>query len=308
MMSRDKTLKALLLRNDWLKGYAKNVTSQYGEDGILRKIFQVLGRTKGWCVEFGAGDGKTNSNVWVLMNREGWSGVLIESDNRQFQKLNKLYQRNDRVICIYGSVGFRGNSKLDIILKKTFTPHAYDLLVIDVDGNDYHIWDAVNKYIPKVVMIEFNPSIPNNITFIQPKNEAISQGSSLLAITQLARKKGYELVSVTDCNALFVRKRYYALFGINDNSLSVMRANNIYETQIYQLYDGTLSLAGCSRLIWHDERINIQKLQTLPIGLRTFPPKMKASQKVQLLQYNCTSRLWRGFKHLIKRIIQNLRS
>jgi hypothetical protein len=63
------------------------------------------------------------------------------------------------------------------------------LLTIDIDGNDYHIWDSMQKYQPKVVIIEYNPTIPNDIKFIQEANFDVNQGSSLRAKIELGGKK-----------------------------------------------------------------------------------------------------------------------
>ncbi len=45
--------------NIWLNDFAKSVTSQDGEDGIVGKILSVIKNTDKWCVEFGSWDGKT---------------------------------------------------------------------------------------------------------------------------------------------------------------------------------------------------------------------------------------------------------
>jgi hypothetical protein len=49
--------------------YGTNVTSQSGEDGILREVFARIGLKSRWCVEFGAWDGKKFSNTFDLALR-----------------------------------------------------------------------------------------------------------------------------------------------------------------------------------------------------------------------------------------------
>ena len=64
-----------------------------------------------------------------------------------------------------------------------------------MDGVDYHILDSLSTYLPKIICIEFNPTIPNECSYIQPKSMAIKHGNSAKALTDLAKSKGYELVA-----------------------------------------------------------------------------------------------------------------
>src|ERR1700736_6997956 len=71
----------------WLLDHRSNVTSQIGQDGILARIFDLIGFGQKLCVEFGAWDGKFLSNTWNLIANENWGGVLIEGDPAKFQAL-----------------------------------------------------------------------------------------------------------------------------------------------------------------------------------------------------------------------------
>ena len=276
--------------NDWLLSYKKDITSQCGEDGILEKIFEIIKGDK-WCVEFGAYTGKKLSNTWNLLINKNWFGVLIEADKKKFIKLKETYKNINRVICFKKFVNFSGNNSIDNILSETNIPKSFDLISIDIDGNDYHIWDSMEKYTPKVVVIEFNPTIPDDIEFIQEKNMKIWQGSSLLSLINLANKKDYELIAVTLVNAIFVKKKYYNLFKIADNSLSLMHNNaKQYQTRLFQLFDGTLVLIGCDKLLWHngiyEKKIKQKKIQVLPKFLRVYPPNYHPLYKLWKRIYN----------------------
>ena len=181
-----------------------------------------------------------------------WGGVLIEADPQRFQELSALYRDRSDVHCAQDLVGFEGHQSLDAVLDRAPVPLPYDfdLLSIDVDGADYHVWDSLQHYQPRLVVIEFNPTIPNHVVFIQSRSMSVHQGSSLLAITQLAKKKGYELVSTTTYNAFFVRACDYGLFGIENNSLEFMHDVPM-ATDLFQLYDGTLFISGCKKLLWY---------------------------------------------------------
>src|SRR5579872_1690072 len=100
------------------------------------------------------------------------------------------------------------------MLVGTPIPRDFDLLSIDIDGNDYHAWAAVKTYRPKAVVIEFNPTIPNEVDFVQEPVTHLNHGASLAALVRLAREKGYELVSTTLNNAFFVEQKYFSRFNI----------------------------------------------------------------------------------------------
>ena len=80
---------------------------------------------------------------------------------------------------------------------------------------------------------------------------------------------GYELVSTTTYNAVFVQNRLYPLFNIGDNSIDVMHDVPI-PMEIFQLYDGTLKLTGCKKLIWKKVPIEEERLQVIAPEERFF--------------------------------------
>lgn len=272
-----------------LLAFAYNTVSQTGEDGILEKIFEIMEIARGWCVEFGAWDGKHLSNTYNLISNHGWSGVLIEADKKKFQELQATYRDIPRVLALNKLVSFGGGDTLDTILASTPIPLDFDFLSIDIDGNDYHIWESLRNYAPKVVCIEHNGSIPHNIEFVQPRNMSINQSASPLALKKLGKAKGYELVCVNCHNSIFVKESYYSLFGIEDNSLERLWPKEYEFLQIYQLFDGTLVLHGPAMLGWHSAPIRQDKIQVLPRYLRfmtyTKGPFRRFVQRVYLWLY-----------------------
>ncbi len=257
--------------NQWLNDFAKNVTSQYGEDGIIEKVLETVTDNDNWCVEFGAWDGKLFSNTYSLINNKGYSAVLIEADSRKFRDLLNTYKRNSKVIPLNAFVGFEKENNLDVLLEPTGIPVNFDFLSINIDGNDYHVWEAVRNYKPKVVIIEYNPTISNKINFVQEPDIRINQGSSLLATDKLSKIKGYELVAVTHANAIFVDLKYFGLFGIKNNQVDVMRTDESSVTYIFNGFDGTVFIRGCGKLAWHGIPYRESKIQPLPKWLRGYP-------------------------------------
>jgi hypothetical protein len=259
----------------YLKKYAKNVMSQGGEDGIVEQLLTILGSSPAskWCVEFGAWDGKHYSNTWNLINHHDYSAVMIEGSHTRFQDLLATYGAVPRVVCLNRIVSFvQGPDSLDSIFAETPLPKVFDLISIDIDGNDYHVWDSLKVYTPRIVVIEFNSTIPNDVVFVQDMDFKVNQGCSLLALIELGKAKGYELAYVTHLNAIFVRAEEFPKLGIADNDIDAMYMPFI-EPKMFQAFDGTLFNVGMDRLQWtlKNTKVKSTQFQLLPAAKRWFP-------------------------------------
>ena len=241
-----------LLKSDsrLLQEYRKNTKTQFGEDGVFAEIFNRMGVKHSVCCDVGASDGVVFSNSWRFINECGWRGVLIEGDSDRVDALIDCYENNERVSLVGAMVDSTG-ATLDSILSQLDIPHDFDFLSIDVDGIDWHIWESLSGYRPRVVCIEFNPSMQNNVHYVQDADTSIQQGSSLRAMIKLGNKKGYELVATTDVNAIFVIREEFAQFGIEDNSIHSMHSPGGYESVLFQFYDGKTMRGGQLDRIWN---------------------------------------------------------
>ncbi len=248
-----------------------DVYSQAGEDGVIAAILDALPDKDGWCVEFGAWDGQHLSNSRNLIENRDYAAVLIEGDQERSEDLKQAYADNDRIHPVNAFVGITQEDGLDSILATTPIPENFDFLSIDIDGNDYHVWKAVKQYRPKVVCIEYNPTIPNEVDFVQPADPNITQGSSAAAMARLGEEKGYKLVCALRLNAFFVDAKYFNLLEINDNSLHALRTDLGAVTWIFSGYDGHIFLRGACRLPWHGIRMDESKVQHLPNDMQRFP-------------------------------------
>ncbi len=261
---------------NWLINFHNNQASEHGEDGVIRKIFEILRPENKWVCEFGAHDPEVISNTWRLINREGWNALLIEADDFYYGKLKEYYRDSTTVHCVNTKVSYEGDEKLDTILKNTPVPANLDFMVIDIDGNDYHVWDEIKTYLAKVVMIEFNASIPTSVAHVQPRNMTLNQGTSLKAMVDLAKRKGYKLIAVTSWNVFFVQEQYYSLFFQEEPLLEdmyVFPAKHPIEMRGFQLYDGTIKLAPWDTMLWHQIDLKHNDYQVLPESFRFFSRK-----------------------------------
>jgi hypothetical protein len=288
----------------WLLEHKRNEYSQTGEDGIIEKILQVLPNNDKWCVEFGAWDGIFLSNTRHLICAKGFSAVLIEATPDRFRDLQRNYSHcREKVVTINSLVGFGDDDNLDRILDDTPVPDDFDLLSIDIDGNDYHVWKRSVRYRPKVVVIEFNPTIPTEIKFVQPANLSIRQGASLMSMVELGKEKGYELVSVLRYNAFFVSEEYFHLFHLESNAPHVLRTDLSRITYLFSGYDGKVFLHGYCRLPWHGIDLEESAIQPLPSYLQRHPESFRTGQKIAFYLFLLFNDPERFLKMLRKRAI-----
>lgn len=182
-----------------LAQYELSLYSQNGEDGVLSKIFQVIDPDVHYFVDFGAYDGMTGSNSYLL-RREGWLGLLLD---RMFdvprQNLHKEFITAENINEIF--------EKYDV-------PLNFGLLSIDIDYNDFYVWQALDeKYQPAVVVIEYNAThLPDEDKVVKYRPYFCGDGTtyfgaSILALYNLGRSKGYSLVYAekSGTNLFFIR-------------------------------------------------------------------------------------------------------
>lgn len=198
--------------------YAKNVTSQFGEDGIIEEIFRRITPYTKTCVEFGAWDGEHLSNTYHLWHNLGWRALLIEGDSERCNRLRQRTSDNSLVTVVNAYVTPTGSTSLDSLISNTGFERHPDLVCIDIDGDDYHILCSLTDSRPRVLVVEYNPTIPPHVDLFQQAGGAL--GSSALAIVRLASAKGYTLACMTDSNCIFVRSDEFEKLQVPEVNLA----------------------------------------------------------------------------------------
>lgn len=282
----------MLRKPTWLLDHRRDVYSQTGEDGIIEAILETIGERNRWCVEFGAWDGQHLSNTRNLIESRGYNAVLIEGDKRRFDALSKFHSGNRMVFPINAFVGFNGKNSLDTILKTTPIPPDFDFLSIDIDGNDFHVWEALSDYRPKLVCVEFNPTIPTDCEFVQKPEADLNVGSSISAFVSLAKRKGYSLACALSFNAFFVRDDLFSRLEIADNSVHILRTELGSVTHVFQGFNGQIFIMGSRQMPWHGLRLEDRDFQILPTALQKFPAAYNA---IELQMFNLL-KSWRRLK------------
>ena len=181
-----------------LASHERSVYSQYGEDGVIERIFECIGATNRSFVEFGAGDGLAVSNTAHLRLNRGWTGLLMDGN-----------PRGEGDLIVRARIDAEN---VEALFERHGVPRVFDLLSIDIDGNDYWVWNAIRRFTPRVVVIEYNIFFGLDrcrTMAYQPDHvwdESTYHGASLAALHKLGRSKGYSLIWTESYspNAFFV--------------------------------------------------------------------------------------------------------
>jgi hypothetical protein len=265
-----------------------NVHSQYGEDGLIKYFNEKMKVDNGYFVEFGAWDGRYLSNCANLAD-QGWSGCFIEGDENRYRDFLANYQKNKKIVGVNCMVAPEGECSLDSILSKAGSPQLIDVLSIDIDGFDYLIWESFTKHDARLVIVEFNPTIPANVSVIQNEVGGTGFGNSLSALWELGISKGYELVACTALNAFFIRSddcKRFEIPGYKPWELKDLE----FESFLFHGYNGRVKLAGHGSLVWHGIQFDEQKFQVLPESLQRLPAGQEDSYFVELGKFKSLPR------------------
>jgi hypothetical protein len=196
-----------------LERHGGKVWSQNDEDGILHEIFRRIGIASRTFVEFGVSDGRECNTLRLLV--EGWRGLWMESGTQECEAIRRIFAAplaDGRLELQQVSVTVE-NVDLLIAGSQASAAGELDLLSIDIDGNDYHVMQAVESVRPRVIVIEYNAKFPPPMDLVLPYDPGFSwdgsdyAGASLQALANLAARRGYRLVgtNITGTNAFFVR-------------------------------------------------------------------------------------------------------
>ena len=217
-----------------------SVHSKNGEDGIISLIFSKLNISKGLFIDVGASDGIQFSNTYSLFSK-GWEGIYIESNRKKFQDLHNNFKKfNNKVNLINQEVGFDIQNSLDKIIDSTkFKNKIFDFMSLDVDGLEYNIFKALNKYLPTVICINVNPGhSPLFNREIPPEIAKNNIGQSMNIVFKEAKKKGYFPLCFTG-NLFLIKKIHLNHFSCYQKSLTQMYTEyleNLPTSELKYLY------------------------------------------------------------------------
>lgn len=219
-----------------LNRYEYQVFSQNGEDGIIEEIFKRIGTKNKFFVEFGAANGLWNNTSNLLV--KNWQGLWIEGDKKCIGEIKTKFGSLIEAKKLTIKQEFVTPENVEKLFKASRLPQDFDLLSIDIDGNDYWVWQAIKTFKPRVITIEYNSLFRPETKWVMkhnPKhiwNYTCYAGASLKSLEILGEQKGYKLVGCDflGVNAFFVRKDI-----VRDKFLAPYTAENHYEPPRYFL-------------------------------------------------------------------------
>jgi hypothetical protein len=194
------------------------VFSQFEEDGKLLFIFSIIGMDNKTFVEIGSDDG-VNSNSANLYFNFGWTGLFIDGNPKSIKRGIKFFGKyphpwfyKPKFVCAKVT-----RENINELIKNAGIEGEIGLLSIDIDGNDYWIWEAIDVISPKVVIIEThnefgmnNIVVPYDANYSYPGKHPVYHGASPVAMNNLARRKGYRLAGANELgfNFIFVKNGF----------------------------------------------------------------------------------------------------
>lgn len=190
------------------------VFSQWGDDGIIQFLVDYLQPENNIFIEFGVEDYEEANSRFLMINN-CWKGLVMDSSQEHINHI-----KNSNVYWKYqleAIPAFVNRNNINNLLQSYLKGSYADLMIIDIDGNDYWIWDAIDVTNPTIVIVEYNSlfgcdraiTIPYSDNFLRTKSHYsnLYYGASLPALFHLAKQKGYQLIACNSNgnNAYFVR-------------------------------------------------------------------------------------------------------
>jgi len=218
--------------------------SQHDEDGIIQEIIRRQGKGPMTFVEFGVGDGLENNTLLLL--KQGWRGLWIDASPENASAIRSRFETQIKTGQLSFLERMITRENINGLIDTHFSGEI-GLLSIDIDGNDYYVWEAIEVVAPQIVVIEYNAKYPPPIKWSISYNPdhvwdySDYQGASLAALAELGNKKKYQLVgcNVNGTNAFFVRKDL-----LNGRFVESADPMVYYHPPRYYLMEGFQSMSG----------------------------------------------------------------
>lgn len=198
---------------DRLFKYEFSIFSQFGDDGIIQFLVNYLDINEKKFIEFGVTDYIESNTRFLLMNNN-WEGLVMDGNQDAVNTINNSYYYW-KYNLIAKKLWVTKNNINDFIKDNGFNGEI-GLLHIDLDGNDYWIWEALESVSPIIFIAEFNSvfslnpyTVPYSESFYRTSahHSNLYWGCGLTAICELSSKKGYSFIGCNSAgnNAYFVR-------------------------------------------------------------------------------------------------------
>lgn len=193
--------------------------SNQEEDGIILSLLAKLNIREGFFLDLGSND-CINSNCASLVFHFNWTGIFVDAD----EKLLRIGKRNYRFFGKADGLefvpAFLDPETVDGFVKGMVKGREVDFMSLDIDGNDYAIWKAIQSVQPKLLVIEnrIEYGLEEIVVSPGPSTPAEQWGASITSMVQLGKAKGYTLVAANAAgfNTFFLRNDLLGLSGLQE--------------------------------------------------------------------------------------------
>jgi hypothetical protein len=238
------------------------VFSQWGEDGIIQYLLARVPIERKVFVEFGV-ENYTESNTRFLLTHDYWAGLVIDGSAKNIDYIRRdpiYWAANLKAEC-----AFVTQENINGLLARNGITGDIGLLSVDIDGNDYWVWQAIDTISPRIVVCEYNSQFgpiaevttPYDAAFVRDTAHfsKIYYGASIGALNTLAARKNYSLVASNSAgnNVFFVRNDLVGPLPVVSPAQAYRRA------QFREYHDET------GRLTFDDFETRLRKISHLPL-------------------------------------------
>jgi hypothetical protein len=190
--------------------------SQFEEDGLLLYVLSLIENVKPIFFEFGSDDG-INSNSANLHFNHDWTGLFIDANSKAIERGRYFFKKhgNTTVKAPVFIESLITRENINELILSGGIQGEIGMMSIDIDGNDYWVWEAIEVITPQVVIIETHNEfglndivVPYDANYVYPGKHPDYHGASPVAMRNLAKSKGYRLVGCNELgfNFIFVRE------------------------------------------------------------------------------------------------------
>ena len=214
--------------------------SEFEEDGHLLYLLTLAGATSRTVVEISSQDGRVCMATNLLVHHQ-WRGFLFDGDPTFVAEGKRFFAGHPATpVPPVMKVQWFTRDNVNQALASAGVPGEVDVLSLDIDGNDLHLWSAMTMR-PRILICEFNNAVPSELALTipyqpdfdfaaLPPDSAMFRSASLAAYVAVCRRKRYRLVGINafGFNAIFLREDVLAT-EMPEIPVSVLDANPFVE-------------------------------------------------------------------------------
>jgi hypothetical protein len=249
---------------DDIRGAEFKIFSQFGDDGIIQYLIRqarVPPQSRSF-IEFGVASYE-EANTRFLILHNNWRGLIIDGSSSYMRRVrgSSIYWRHNLVAVD----AFVDVDNINRLFAENGFAGEVGLLSIDIDGNDYWVWEKIDVVNPIVVVAEYNSvfgakhaiTVPYDKHFVRSRAHSshLYWGVSLKALVQLGERKGYAFVGCNSAgnNAFFLRR----------DSLNGQRVLTAAEGYVESQFRESRDEAGNLTFLSGTDRL--QKIRDMPV-------------------------------------------